>query len=160
MRHFQTKQCWDIYCTGSNAQLLSGELATLLSGRYIEIKMYGLSYIEFLQFHKLNDNPDSFLKYIKFGGLPYLFNLALNDHIVYDYLKNVYATILFKDVVARHNIRNVSFLERLTHFVADNIGQLISAKSITDFLKSQQLKFNNSTVLDYMNYLCDAYFIF
>lgn len=160
LRHFQTKKTWDIYCTGSNADLLSGELSTYLSGRYIEIEIYSLSYLEFLDFHKLQDNTDSFGSYIKFGGLPYLINLELKERIVFDYLKNIYAAILYKDVVARYNIRNASFLEKLTHFVADNIGQLQTAKSITNFLKSQNIKFNNSTVLDYLNYLTNTFLIF
>ncbi|GBD87039.1 hypothetical protein BMS3Abin03_00965 [bacterium BMS3Abin03] len=159
LRHFQTKREWDIYCTGSNADLLSGELSTYLSGRYIEIKMYGLSYSEFLMFHSLTDTVESFDKYLRFGGLPYLYNLPLKEKVIYDYLKNVYAAILFKDVVSRYNVRNVSFLERLTHYVADNIGQIVSAKKISDFLKSQQLRFSGNIVLDYLNYLCNAYFI-
>ena len=160
LRHLQSKNIWDIYCTGSNADLLSGELSTYLSGRYIELEMYGLSYAEFLTFHNLKESTTTFAKYIKFGGLPYLCNLQLKEEIIYDYLKNIYAAILFKDVVARYNIRNVSFLERLTAFVADNIGQILSAKSITDFLKSQKIKFNNSTVLDYLGYLTNAFFIY
>jgi len=160
LRHFQTKEEWDIYCTGSNAELLSGELATGLSGRYIELEIYSLSYKEFLQFHKLKDKQESFEKFIKFGGLPYLYNLELKEYIIYDYLKNIYSAILFKDIVARFNIRNVSFLERLTHFVADNIGQLVTAKSITKFLKAQNIKFTNTTVLDYLSYLTNAFFIF
>jgi len=87
-----------------------------------------LSYTEFLLFHKLKDNQKSFLKYIKYGGLPYLHNLELNDSVVYDYLKNVYNTILFKDVVNRHKIRNTSFLERLVEYLADNTGSLVSSK--------------------------------
>ena len=159
LRHFQTKGKWDIYCTGSNAELLSGELSTYLSGRYIEIKIFGLSYSEFLMFHKLSDSVDSFEKYIRFGGLPYLYNLSLEKNIIYDYLKNVYSAILLKDVVSRHSIRNISFLERLTLYVADNIGQIVSAKKITEFLKSQNIRFSNNIVLDYLSYLCDAYFI-
>jgi len=159
LRHFQTKNKWDIYCTGSNAELLSGELSTYLSGRYIEIKIFGLSYSEFLMFHNLSNSVESLEKYIRFGGLPYLYNLPLEKNVIYDYLKNVYSAILLKDVVARHNIRNISFLERLTLYVADNIGQIVSAKKITEFLKSQNIKFSNNIVLDYLNYLCDAYFI-
>ena len=159
LRHFQTSEKWDIYCTGSNADLLSGELSTYLSGRYIEIKIFGLSYKEFLMFHNLQDSTDSLEKYIRFGGLPYLHNLPLENNIIYDYLKNVYSAILFKDVVSRHSIRNVSFLEKLTLYVADNIGQIVSAKKITDFLKSQNITFSNNIVLDYLNYLCDAFFI-
>jgi len=159
LRHFQTKKSWDIYCTGSNAELLSGELSTYLSGRYIEIKIFGLSYSEFLMFHSLSDTTESFEKYIRFGGLPYLYNLPLEKNVIYDYLKNVYSAILLKDVVSRHSIRNISFLERLTLYVADNIGQIVSAKKITEFLKSQNIRFSNNIVLDYLSYLCDAYFI-
>ena len=159
LRHFQTKMKWDIYCTGSNAELLSGELSTFLSGRYIEIKIFGLSYSEFLMFHSLSDSVASFEKYIRFGGLPYLYNLPLEKNVIYDYLKNVYAAILLKDVVSRYNIRNISFLERLALYVADNIGQIVTAKKITEFLKSQNIRFSNNIVLDYLGYLCNAYFI-
>lgn len=159
LRHFQTKNKWDIYCTGSNAELLSGELSTYLSGRYVEIKIFGLSYSEFLMFHNLSDSVDALEKYIRFGGLPYLYNLPLEKNVIYDYLKNVYSAILLKDVVSRHSIRNVSFLERLTIYIADNIGQIVSAKKINDYLKSQNIRFSNNIVLDYLNYLCNAYFI-
>lgn len=107
--------------------MLSGELATYLSGRYIQIKVYSLSYPEFLQFHQLQDTPDSFMQYSKYGGLPYLKNLSLQDRIVFDYLKNIYHAILFKDVVARFDIRNAALLERLSLYVADNIGNIVSA---------------------------------
>ncbi|NOX16991.1 MAG: ATP-binding protein [Chlorobi bacterium] len=159
LRHFQTKGNFDIYITGSNARLLSGELSTYLSGRYVEIKIYGLSYSEFLNFHNLEDSAQSLEKYIRFGGLPYLRNLQLENRVIYDYLKNVYSAILFKDVVLRHNIRNVAFLERLTFYLADNIGQILSAKKITGFLKSQAINFSNNIVLDYLNYLSDAFFV-
>jgi len=159
LRHFQFNDDWDIYCTGSNAKLLSGELATYLSGRYIEIKMYSLSYPEFLLFQKLEDSPDNFYTYLKYGGLPYLCNLDLNDATVFEYLKNIYNTILFKDVVARFNIRHIAFLERLTRYVADNIGNLLSAKKINDYLKSQKLSFSNNIVLDYLHHLQNAYLI-
>jgi len=149
----------DIYCTGSNAGLLSGELATYLSGRYVEIKVFCLSYIEFLDFHKLQDNSGTFLKYIKYGGLPYLINLKLEDDVVYDYLKNIYNTILFKDVVKRHRIRNIAFLERLTLYLADNAGSLVSAKKISDFLKSQKTNISPNVVLNYLSHLKSAFFI-
>ncbi len=160
LRHLQASGKWDIYCTGSNANLLSGELSTYLSGRYIEIKMYGLSYPEFLQFHALEENAVSFAQYIKYGGLPYLIHLELKEEIVFDYLKNVYTTILYKDIISRFNIRNTSFLERLVAFVADNIGQIFSAKNISDYLKSQKLQFSNNIVLDYLGYLQQAFLIF
>lgn len=156
LRHYQNTEKWDIYCTGSNANLLSGELATYLSGRYIEIKIYGLSYREFLQFHNSENTPESFSKYIKYGGLPYLKNLPQDDDVVFDYLKNIFSTILFKDIISRFNIRNISFIERLCTYIADNIGNLISAKKINDYLKSQKLSFSNNTVLDYLAHLANA----
>jgi predicted AAA+ superfamily ATPase len=159
LRSLSAEGGYDIYCTGSNAGLLSGDLATYLSGRYIEIKVFCLSYIEFLEFHKLQNNPEAFLKYIKYGGLPYLINLKLNDDIVYDYLKNIYNTIIFKDVVKRHRIRNIAFLERLTIYLADNAGSLVSAKKISDFLKSQKTNISPNVVLNYLSHLESAFFI-
>jgi len=159
LRSLAAQGGYDIYCTGSNAGLLSGELATYLSGRYVEIKVFCLSYNEFLDFHRLKDNSASFLKYVKYGGLPYLFNLKLNDDIVYDYLKNIYNTILFKDVVKRHRIRNIAFLERLTTYLADNTGSLVSAKKISDFLKSQKTNISPNVVLNYLSHLESAFFI-
>jgi len=160
LRHFQTKQNWDIYCSGSNAHLLSGELATFLTGRYVEINMFSLSYNEFLEFHELENTPKSFDNYIKFGGLPYLKHLELEEHIVYDYLKNIFRSILFKDIIGRYNIRNVSFIERLCSYIADNIGQIVSAKKITDYLKSQRISFSNNLVLDYLSYLQNTFLVF
>ena len=159
LRSLSAEGGYDIYCTGSNAGLLSGELATYLSGRYIEIKVFCLSYIEFMEFHKLQNNSGTFLKYIKYGGLPYLINLKLEDDIVYDYLKNIYNTILFKDVVKRHRIRNIAFLERLTIYLADNAGSLVSAKKISDFLKSQKTNISPNVVLNYLSHLEAAFFI-
>jgi len=160
LRHFQTKQNWDIYCTGSNAHLLSGELATFLTGRYIEIKMFSLSYNEFMNFHELENTSENFNNYIKFGGLPYLRHLELDELIVYDYLKNIFRSILFKDIIGRYNIRNVSFIERLCSYIADNIGQIVSAKKISDYLKSQRISFSNNIVLNYLSYLQNAFLIF
>jgi predicted AAA+ superfamily ATPase len=160
LRSIQAKGGYDIYCTGSNAKLLSGELATYLSGRYVEIKVYSLSFIEFIEFHRLNNDKDSLMKYFKYGGLPYLINLELDDHIIYDYLKNIYAAILFKDIVKRHNVRNINFLENLVRYVADNTGSLVSSKKISDFLKSQRIQISPQLVLDYLNHLESAFFIF
>ena len=160
LRSLKAQGKYDIYCTGSNANLLSGELATYLSGRYIEIKVFSLSYQEFLIFHKIKDSQESFLQYIKYGGLPYLINLELKDEVVYDYLKSIYNTILLKDVVARYKIRNVSFLENLASYLADNTGSLVSAKKISDFLKSQKIKISPNIVLDYLSFLVNAFFIF
>ncbi|MFH1392286.1 MAG: hypothetical protein ABIG90_01205 [bacterium] len=111
-------------------------------------------------FHKLENSNASFLKYIKYGGLPYLTNLELNDEVVYGYLQSVYNTILFKDVVSRHQIRNTAFLERLVEYLADNTGGLVSAKKISDFLKSQKSNITPNMVLDYLSFLSHAFFVF
>lgn len=149
----------DIYCTGSNAKMLSGDLATHLSGRYIEFNIYALNYVEFLQFHNLENTNKSLQKYIRYGGLPYLINLDLNDELVYGYLKSIYNTIVLKDVVARYNIRDIDFLERLIEYLSDNLGSYVSSKKITDFLKSQGIKLSVNTVLNYLQFLANAFFI-
>jgi len=151
---------YDIYCTGSNANLLSGELATYLSGRYIEIKVYGLSYSEFLTFHRIKDSSLSFTRYLQFGGLPYLIHLPADDYIVYDYLKNIYSTIILKDVVARFNVRNVNFLEKLVRFLCDNTGNILSAKKISDYLKSQKFNISTQVVLNYLSHLVTAFLVY
>jgi predicted AAA+ superfamily ATPase len=160
LRHFQTKQNWDIYCTGSNAHLLSGELATSLTGRYVELQIFSLSYNEFLNFHEIENTAESLNKYIKFGGLPYLKHLELTESVVFDYLKNIFRSILFKDIIGRYSIRNVSFIERLCSYIADNIGQIVSAKKISDYLKSQRISFSNNIVLNYLTYLQNAFLVF
>jgi len=150
---------YDIYCTGSNARMLSGDLATYLTGRYIEFRISSLSYPEFLAFHLLPKNNESLLKYTRYGGLPYLIHLELTDEIVYGYLRSIYNTIVLKDVVARYNIRDIDFLERLTEYLSDNLGSYISSKKITDFLKSQRITLSVNTVLNYLQYLGNAFFI-
>lgn len=160
LRHFQASGKYDIYCTGSNANLMSGELATYLSGRYVEREVFSLSYGEFLQFHGLADSQESFLKYLRYGGLPYLIHLELTDDIIFDYLRNIYNTIILKDVVARFGVRNVHFLERLIEYVADNVGSLVSAKKISDFLKSQRTNISPHVVLNYLSHLSSAFLVF
>lgn len=160
LRDLQAQGRYDIYCTGSNADLLSGELATYLSGRYVEIEVCSLSYPEFLVFHKLEGSDSSLLNYMKYGGLPYLVNLELNDSVVYDYLKGINNTILFKDVVARYHIRNIAFLERLVEYAADNVGSLVSAKKISDFLKSQKTNISPNVVLNYLSCIVNAFLLY
>lgn len=160
LRDLVKNKNYDIYITGSNANLLSGELSTYLSGRYIEMPIYSLSFIEFLKFHKLKSSKDSLLKYIKFGGLPYLKHLKLDDEIVYGYLKSVYNTILLKDIVKRYSIRNISFLNQLVEYLADNVGSLVSANRISNFLKSQKVEITPNTVLNYISFLTSTFFVF
>lgn len=159
LRHLFAKKIFDLYCTGSNARLLSSEIATGLSGRYIEIPVHPLSYQEFLQFQKLLSNEESLMKYIRYGGLPFITNLKLTDEIVYGYLQSIYNTIILNDVVARFNIRNINFLKRLLDYLADNIGSLVSANRISEFLKSQRIKTTPNIVLDYLSFLTSSFII-
>lgn len=159
LRHLSAKKIFDLYCTGSNAKLLSSELATGLSGRYLEIPIHTLSFQEFLRFHNLKPDETTLLMYIRYGGLPFLVNLELNDEIVYGYLRSIYNTIVLKDVVARFRIRNINFLNRLLEYIADNIGSLVSAKRISDFLKSQKTQTTPNKILDYLSYLCSSFVI-
>jgi len=149
----------DIYCTGSNANMLSGDLATHLSGRYIEFHINSLSYTEFMEMHQLPNNNDTLNKYIRYGGLPYLVNLPLSDEIVYGYLKSIYNTIILKDIVARYNIRDVDFLDRLVEYLSDNLGSYVSSNKISDFLKSQRVHLSVNTVMNYLKYLTSSFFI-
>jgi len=149
----------DLYCTGSNAQLLSGDIAGKLSGRAIEITVYSLSYEEFLQFHSLKNTDASLHSYMKFGGLPYLKHLELNEAVAYEYLKNIYSSILFRDIINRHAVRNSRFLEQLVFFLASNTGSLFSAKKISDFLKSQRVNMAPNQVQVYLQHLTNAFLI-
>lgn len=149
----------DLYCTGSNAKLLSGDIAGYLSGRAIEMVVYSLSYTEFLVFHSLKDTDKTLEMYFKYGGLPYLKNLVLEEAVVFEYLKNIYNTIVYRDIINRFSIRNVSFLEQLVLFFASNIGSLFSAKKISDFLKSQHINMASNQVQTYSDYLVNAFLI-
>lgn len=149
----------DIYITGSNAKMFSGELATYLSGRYIEFKIYSLSYSEFLEFHGLTESETSYELYSRYGGLPYLLNLPLEDETVNEYLKSVYSTIVFRDVVSRYKLRNTLFLEKLIQFLSENIGNLFSAKNISDYLKSQHTTISVNQIQNYTEYLNNAFLI-
>lgn len=156
LRSLLTEGVYDIYCTGSNARMLSGELATLLAGRYIEIKVHSLSYIEFLTFHRIENNPDSFLNYVKFGGMPWLVRTGLDEEMVFEYLHNIFNTIILKDVVERYRVRNVAILRSLVLFLADNIGSVVSAKRISEYLKSQRIDISVRVVIEYLDYLSNV----
>ena len=149
----------DIYVTGSNAKMLSGELATYLGGRYIEFTIYSLSYPEFLQFHELENSDESYGLYTRYGGLPYLMHLKLEDEIVFEYLKSIYSTIVYRDVVSRYALRNTDFLERLLLFLADNVGSIFSAKGISDYLKSQRVTLGVNQILAYIGHFANAFII-
>ncbi|MGB4655155.1 MAG: ATP-binding protein [Bacteroidales bacterium] len=149
----------DIYITGSNSEMFSSDLANELGGRYVEFKIYSLSYMEFLDFHKLNNDDESLEKYNRFGGLPYLIHLPMREEVIMEYIRSVYSTIVLRDVVARNNIRNTAFLEQLIRFLADNIGSLFSSKSISDFLKSQNIRMSPTLVSEYADSLVSAFVV-
>lgn len=159
LRSLLLDETLDIYCTGSNANLLSKDVAGKLSGRCIETIVYSLSYTEFLDFHQLNNTNHALESYLKYGGLPYLKNLKLTDQVVFEYLKNIYNTIVYRDIVNRYALRNGPFLEQLILFLASNIGSIFSAKKISDFLKSQQVKMAPNQVQQYISYLVNAFII-
>jgi hypothetical protein len=149
----------DIYITGSNSQMFSSDLANELGGRYVEFKIYSLSYVEFLKFHNFSDDDQSLERYIHFGGLPYLIHLPMDDAVIMEYIKSIYSTIVLRDVIERNKIRNVSFLDQLIRFLANNVGSLFSSKSISDFLKSQNIKMSPVLVSEYADSLTDAFVI-
>jgi len=149
----------DIYITGSNSEIFSSDLANELGGRYVEFKIYSLSYIEFLDFHNLPNDDASLEKYTHFGGLPYLIHLPMENDVIMEYLRSIYSTIVLRDVVQRKNIRNTIFLEQLIHFLADNTGNLFSSKSISDFLKYQKVDISPNQVNEYAIALADAFVV-
>ena len=159
LRSLQAQDACDIFITDSNATMLSSELSTYLSGRYVEFHIYSLTYKEFLEFHKIDASSKSLRNYLTFGGLPYLSNLPLEQDIAFEYLRNVYSTIMLKDVVKRKGIRNVDFLETLAIYTADNVGNLFSANNISRYLKSQHVNISALQVINYLKALQNAYLI-
>lgn len=160
LRSLYAEDKCQIIATGSNAYIFASELSTHLSGRYIEIPVYALTYQEFLQFHNLADSDASLISFLNVGGLPGLRNFNINDlQQVTDYLQGVYSTVLLKDVIARNNIRNTNFMERLAHFLADNAGKIISVASIYKFMKSKGVKISEVVVADYIQFLCKSLII-
>lgn len=149
-----------IVVTGSNAKMLSSELSTYLGGRYIEIHIHSLSYREFLTFHNLDDSDESLMKYLCFGGLPHLYRLGLgNEDMVWEYIQNIYNTIVLKDVVQREGLRNVTMFENLMSYVSDNVGQIVSATSLSKYLKSQRVDLTPLTAINYLKAASNAYII-
>lgn len=151
----------DIYLTGSNAYLLSGEIATLLTGRYVEIKMYPLSFKEFASAYPASTPPESIYRlYIEFGAFPYVLQLNQDKELANDYLHGLYSTILLKDVVARRKISEVTVLESMIKFLSDNIGNLTSIKRISDTLTSAGRKTSSHTVENYLSALIDCFIFY
>ncbi|MDD2962117.1 ATP-binding protein [Bacteroides sp.] len=159
IRSFALDDNNDIYITGSNSEMFSSDLANELGGRYVEFRIYSLSYLEFLDFQSLPNDDDSLDKYFRFGGLPYLIHLPLDETVVMEYIRSVYSTIVLRDVVERKKIRNTAFLEQLIRFLANNIGSLFSSNSISNFLKSQQVKISPNQVSEYADSLAQAFVV-
>lgn len=154
----------DIYITGSNAYLLSSELSTLLSGRYIEIKMYPLSFKEFLIFNNYDtiNIEDKFNEYLKYGGLPAITLIKNNDELVLSYLNDIYNSIVKKDIIDRNNLKNTTLLENIIKYLANNIGSPISSTKISNYLNSNKItpNCNHQTIDNYLNMLEKSYIIY
>ncbi|MCW8966593.1 MAG: ATP-binding protein [Candidatus Pacearchaeota archaeon] len=147
----------DIYITGSNAHLLSSELATLIAGRYVEFPIYTLNFKEFLLFHKKNTTETQFKLFLRYGGFPALYHLDLEDEIVYQYIATLFNTIQLKDIVKKNHVRNIRLLENIIKYLFDNIGNIFSAKKVSDYLKNQKLSISVDTVQNYIEYLISTY---
>lgn len=148
----------DIYVTGSNSSMLSSEIASRLAGRSIETRIHPLSFNEFIEFHALEASHDTVMWYLQHGGMPYLKNLPDRSDWN-EYVEGLVDAIVFRDIVARHSLRNSDFLQRLMLFLADNTGQIFSAKRISDYLKSQKLKMSVSGVQNYLQFIEEAFVI-
>lgn len=154
----------DIYITGSNAYLLSSELSTLLSGRYIEIKMYPLSFKEFLKFNNYNEIniEDKFYEYMKYGGLPAVTLIKDKPDLVMSYLNDIYNTIVKKDIIDRNGIKDIALLENIIKYLATNIGSPVSSTKISDYLNSNKItyKSNHQTIDNYLNMLEKSFIMY
>lgn len=158
LRSFHAENRCQVIATGSNAYIFSSELGTRLSGRYIEIKIYNLSYLEFLRFHGLEDSDEALMHYLRMGGLPGLCVFKPEEKSqINDYFEGVYNTILVKDIVSREKVRNVAQLENIIRFVADNIGKPLSIANIVRYMISKGEKISAETVSCYLKYLNDAF---
>lgn len=160
VQSFLAEGLGDIVITGSNAYMLSSELATYLTGRYVEIPVLPLSLPEFAELRAAGgaagDPRQHFADYVQFGGLPGIHTLPFEPDVVQPFIRSIADAIVLHDVVKRHNVRDVALLERLTHFVLSNTGNVTSAKRISEYLKSQRIRVGNETVANYLQYLCDA----
>lgn len=158
LRDYRTEKGVEIIVTGSNAETLSSDLSTKLGGRHHEVYVQSLCYLDFLRFHSLTDSDESLQKYIEVGGLPGLRLHDIDDaDDVRTYCEDVLNTALIKDIILKHKIRNVSFLYNLVRFLADNTGKLISATSISKYMRGREESVSTDLALKYIKYLCDAY---
>lgn len=156
INNLHATEMYDIYITGSNAFLLSSDLATLFTGRTFEIKVYPFSFTEYMQYFELTDKHLAFDKYMFEGGMSgsYLYK---EQEDKYDYIENVFNTLILRDIRQKYNIKSPILLDRLSQFLMDNISNLSSARSIADTLNSNKDKINHKTVSKYLNYLCNAF---
>ena len=154
---FSTLYDCDIYISGSNSKMLSGELSTLLTGRYVQIKMYPFSFNEFLDYknHTSPVTDDIFEEYLIYGGMPVIPSIKDKNNKK-KYLTDLYSSILLNDVVSRHNIRDVGILKRLVEFLIDNIGKPLSLTGILEYLKEKRIKVSRKTIYNYLDYLQEA----
>ena len=154
----------DIYITGSNAKLLSGELATYLGGRYVEFVIYPFSFLEFLElYHTVNPTAsvqECFQKYLLVGGMPYLSNIRYEEEPSKQYLSDLFNSVQLKDIVKRNKVRDVDLLERIIAYVMANVGTTFSASSLVKFLKNEHRTTSTDTVLNYIKYCCDSYLFY
>lgn len=159
VRSYYEEEDIELIITGSNSNMLSSDLSTKIGGRYKEIYVQALSYTEFMEFHDLQDNDETLALYIQYGGLPGLRKMGLDEQDAREYQMDVYHTVLLKDIILRYEIRNVPFLENLVRFLADNSGKIISANSISKYMKSQGDSVTSTAIINYIKYLGDAYII-
>jgi len=159
VRSYALREDFDIYISGSNSKIVSSELSTFLSGRYVEIYVSPLTYDEFLIFAGLTNDQEVLKKYLRYGGMPFIHKMPLNDELVFTYAKNVYNTILLKDIVEKFEIRNVDFLKKLVLFLSNNIGYPFSANSISRYLKSDNIDLAPSVIIEYLEALRSSYFL-
>ena len=153
----------DIYITGSNAYLLSSEISTLLSGRYVEIKMQPLSfkeYLDFTQTDKGGNLEEKFNQYLRYGGLPTVVELLDNPDTIGPFLEGIYNTVLMKDVIERNGVRDAALLESILKFIAANVGSIVSTKKISDYLTSSGRKTTSDTIDSYLKMLENAFIIY
>lgn len=160
LRFWVKQEGVDVVVTGSNAAMLSSDIASSFAGRYHRVHVSSLDYSEFLLFYGLEDSDNAFSQYLRWGGLPFLYRIPLEDERTRtEYMGSIYDTIFVKDIVRRKNVRNVSLLDNLARFVADGTGKVFSANSIAKYLKGSALQVSANTVSEYMDALCDTYMI-
>ena len=149
----------DIYLTGSNADLLSSDLAEYITGRYVEFRLSTLTFSEFLTFRdqQAGNERNEFNHYLKYGGFPGIHQMLFDEEVITQYTGAIYSTILLRDVVARYQIRDVSLLERISRYLADNCGNITTARGISSYIKSQHLSCSADTVQNYLQWLVNAF---